>query len=120
MRCDALAELAEPKGAERHAFHILAHGDLPGRAGLHAGVFEADVAGQFQHQADGDTGGRVAEAAGAADGNAALGRRLDVEGIVAGAGGDQQLQVGQRLDHLAREGGALAHADDDGESPAAP
>ena len=114
--CDALAELAEAQRAERLAFHIVSHGDLPRRPGFHAGVLEADAAGQFQHQADGDRGCRVAEAAGAADRNAALGRRLDVEGIVAGAGGDQELQVGQRLDHLAREGGALAHADDDGEA----
>ena len=48
--------------------------------------------------------------------DAALGRGLQVEGIVAGAGGDQELEVRQRLDHGAREGGALAHADDDGEA----
>ena len=55
-------------------------------------------------------------ASGSANGDAALGAGLHVEGIVAGAGGDQQLQVGEGFDHLAREGGALPHADHDGKS----
>ena len=42
--------------------------------------------------------------------------RLDVEGIVLGAGGDQELQVGQGLDDPARKRRALAHADHDGKA----
>ena len=76
-------------------------------------VLVADVAGQLEHQADGDAGGRAAERAGAADHDAARLRRLGVDRGVAHAGGDQELEIGQRLDHLARKAGALAHGDDD-------
>ena len=77
--------------------------DLPGLARLHAGILEADPARQFEDQAEGDAGGRIAVAAGAADDDAALGRRLDVDRVVRGAGGDEELEVGQRLDHVAAE-----------------
>jgi hypothetical protein len=88
----------------------------PGLAGLHAGVLEADAAGEFQDQAEGDAGGGAADAAGAADRDAALGAGLQVDGGVAGAGGDQEFQVGQAFDDLAGERGALAHHLDDGEA----
>ena len=58
----------------------------------------------------------TAHDAGAADGNAALAARFDIERVIAGAGGDQELQVGEGFDNLAREGGAFAHADDDREA----
>ncbi len=51
--------------------------------------------------------------AGAADRDAALLGRLGVDRGIAHAGGDEEFQVGQRLDHLARKAGALAHGDDD-------
>ena len=86
---------------------------LPGRAGVHAGVLVTDVAGQFEHQADGDAGGWAAERAGAADRDAAGLRCLGVDRGIAHAGGDQELQVGQGVDDLLREAGALAHGDDD-------
>ena len=78
-----------------------------------ARVLVADVAGQFEHQPDGDAGGRAAERAGAADRDAARLGRLGVDRGIAQAGRDQKLQIGQRLDHLLREAGALAHGDDD-------
>ncbi len=53
----------------------------------------------------------------AADRDAARLRGLGVDRGVAHAGGDQELEVGQRLDHLARKAGALAHGDDDLEIP---
>ena len=43
------------------------------------GVLEADAAGELQHQAEGDAGGRAADGAGAADRDAALGAGFDVE-----------------------------------------
>ena len=38
---------------------------------------------------------------------------FDVDRSVAHSGGDQQSQIGQRLDHLARKARALAHRADD-------
>ena len=109
----ARAELAEAEDAERHAFEVRADRALPARSGVQPGVLVADVARQLEHQPDGDAGGRAAERARAADHDAARLRRLNVDRGVAHAGGDQQLEVGQRLDHLARKTGALAHGDDD-------
>ena len=57
------AELAETEDAERHAFEVGTDRGLPGRAGMQPGVLVADMAGQFEHQADGDAGGRAAERA---------------------------------------------------------
>ena len=107
------AELAEPEHAERHAFEVGPDGRLPHCAGVQPRVLVADVAGQFEHQPDGDAGGRAAERAGAADRDAARLGRLGVDRGVARAGGDQELELGQRLDHLLRKAGALAHRDDD-------
>ena len=112
----ALAELAEADHAQRHAFEVAPERHLPGFARFHARVLEADAAGEFQHQPEHDAGGGRADRAGAADGDAALGGGLEVERIVLGAGGDQELEVRQRLDHFARERRALAHADHDGEA----
>ena len=68
----ARAELAEAEQAERLALDVDAERDLPGLAGLHPGVLPADPAGQLEHQAEGDAGGRIAVAGGAADRDAAL------------------------------------------------
>ena len=76
-------------------------------------VLVADMAGQFEHQPDGNAGGRAAERAGAADRDAARLGRLGIDRGVAHAGGDQELQVGERVDHRLRKAGALAHGDDD-------
>jgi hypothetical protein len=51
--------------------------------------------------------------AGAAHRDAGVGRGLDVDRGVARAGGDEQPEVRQPLEHLPREGGALPHGDDD-------
>ncbi len=80
---------------------------------MHPRVFVADMAGQFEHQPDGDAGGRAAERGGAADGDAACLRRLGIDRGVAHAGGDQEFEIGQRVDNLFRETGPLAHGDDD-------
>ena len=107
------AELAQPKHAKRHAFEVRADGDLPLVAGVQTRVLVADVAGQFEHQPDGDSGGRAAERAGAADRDAARLGRLGIDRGVAHAGGDEELQVGERVDHGFRKAGPLAHGDDD-------
>src|SRR5262245_33326030 len=55
------AELAEAEDAERGALELRPDGALPGLAGLEAGILVADMAGQVEHQTDGDAGGRGAE-----------------------------------------------------------
>ena len=57
------AELAEPEHAECLAFDVHAERVLPRHAGFHPRVLPADPAGQFEDQAEGDAGGRIAEAA---------------------------------------------------------
>ncbi len=108
-----VAELAETNDAERFALDILPDGHLPGFAGFHAGVLETDLAGELEHQADGKTRGGIPDIAGAADGDAALFRRLQVEGCVTHARGQQQFQFRQRREHLTGERRALAHGADD-------
>src|ERR1700684_311547 len=61
-------------------------------------------------------GGGVADEAGAPGAGAAFLGRLGVDRGIAHAGGDEELEVGQRLDHFPWEAGALAHGDDDLES----
>ena len=107
------AELAEAKNAQGHAFEIGADGGLPLGAGVQPRVLVADMAGQFEHQPDGDAGSRTAERAGAADRDAARLGRLGVDRGVAHACGDQEFQVGERVDHSLGKAGALAHGDDD-------
>ena len=58
----------------------------------------------------------IAERWGPADHDAALLGGGDVDRGVAQAGGDEELEVGQLLDHGAREGRALAHGADDVEA----
>ena len=76
-------------------------------------MLPADPAGQFEDQPEGDAGGRIAEAAGAADDDAALGAGLHVDRGVVGAGGDEELELRHAVDHLAGKAGALAHHHDD-------
>ena len=110
------AELAEAEDAKRHAVEIGADGGLPGGAGVQPRILVTDVPRQFEHEADGDAGGRAAERARAADHDAARLRRLGIDRGIAHAGGDQELEVGQGLDHLLGEAGPLAHGDDDVEA----
>ena len=78
-RSDSGAEPAQADDAHRQAFGVEPHGDLPGRAGFEPRVLEADLAREFQHQADRQRRGRIAEPASAANDNAALPGRLHVE-----------------------------------------
>ena len=98
--------LAEADEAQRLALDVHAERELPVLAGLHPGVLPADPPGQLQHQAEGDAGGRVAVAGGAADRDAALLAGLHVDRGVVGAGGDQELELGQRLDDRTGKGRA--------------
>ena len=41
---------------------------------------------------------------------------IEVDRGIAHSGGDEELQIGQRLDHRARKDGALAHGADDGKA----
>src|SRR4029077_2718243 len=54
--------------------------------------------------------------ASAADGYAALGAGLDVERVVPGSGGDEELEFGKRLDDLAWKRGAFAHPNNNREA----
>ena len=110
------AELAEAEHAEREAVEVDADGGLPRLAGLHARVLVADAPGQLEHQADGDAGRRIAHRRRAADHHAALLGRRHVERGIAQAGGDEELEIRQLLDHGARERRALAHRADDAEA----
>jgi hypothetical protein len=116
---DPRAEPAEAEDAEPVAREVGADGLLP-PAGADRGVLLRHVPGDGEDQRPGQLGGAGQVRAGTADGDAALGGRGDVDGDVARAGGDQQLQVRQPLEHAAREGGALAHRDDDVEGLQAP
>src|SRR6516165_1053552 len=109
----ARAELAEAEDAEGQTLQIHADRGLPRHAGLHPRVLVADVTGQFEHQPNGNARGRIAQRRGAADDDAALIGGGDVDRRVAQAGGDEELELGQLLDHPTREGGALAHGADD-------
>ena len=80
---------------------------------MHLRVLVADVPRQFEHQPDCDAGGRIAERAGAAHSDAARLGRLCIDRGIAHPGGDQELQLGQRVDDFFRECGPLAHRNDD-------
>src|SRR5262245_66205706 len=67
------AKFAEAEHAERGALELRPDSALPGLAGLKAGILVADMAGEFEHQADGDGGRRAARRAGAAGGGHAPG-----------------------------------------------
>ena len=82
---DACAEIAEPDDAERVLKQVGADGRLPGLAGLHAGILDADVAGEVEHQPDREFRGRMLGTLGAADDDAALLRRRHVDRGIAHA-----------------------------------
>src|SRR5262245_57714215 len=48
------AKLAEPEDAQRRALELRPDGALPGLAGFETGVLVADMAGELEHQADGN------------------------------------------------------------------
>src|SRR6516162_8649638 len=107
------AELAKPNDAEREAFEVEPYGALPGSPGLQAGILIADAPGELEHEADGNARGGISRGRGAAHDDAMLPGRGDVDRGIAHAGGDQELEIGQLLDHSAGESGALAHGTDD-------
>ena len=63
-----------------------------------------------------DGGRSVAEGGRSANDHAALFRGSEIDGGIAHAGGNQKPQIGQPLDHGAREGGPLAHRANDAEA----
>ena len=75
-------------------------------------VFLWDVTQHGNYQAPGEFGGAFARTARAADRDPQFGGRLDVEGGVPAAGGDQQPQLGQPGQDGAGEWGALPHPHD--------
>jgi hypothetical protein len=98
---------------QRPAADFLSERGLQWLTGFHSGVFETDLARQFEHQADRQRGGRIAEHAGAADQDAALLGSLDVEGGVMHRRRDEQLQLWQPLQRLATKQRAFPHRADD-------
>jgi hypothetical protein len=105
---DLRAEPAEADQAECLALDVDAERALPGRPVLEALALVADPPRQLEHQGDGDAGGRIAGGFGRADHDAARLGGLEVQHEVALAGGDQELEVGQRLDQAARKRRSLA------------
>jgi hypothetical protein len=113
---DAAAELAEAQHAERQPVQRTADAvgraaGLPG-AGTQAGGLRRQVAQQGDDEAPGDVDGGRPGARRAADGDALRIRGGDVEGAVALAGRDQELQVGQPPEQACSEGRAFADAED--------
>ena len=84
------AELAEADHPECPALDLHADEFLQGLAGMHAGVFAADIAGQFQDQAHGERRGRVAAPLRAAQRHLVILGGLHIDGGIAHARGDQE------------------------------
>jgi hypothetical protein len=80
--------------------------------GAQARVLGGDRARQREDQAPGEFARRARVAAGAADGDAIAPRGLQVDRGVRHAGRHQQTQVGQGVQPIGGEGGALAHRHD--------
>ncbi len=110
---DALPELAQAEHAERQSFEVEADGRLPAHARLHARVLVADAPGELEHEPDGDARGRTADGRGPAHHHVALLGGGDIDRSIAHAGGDEELEIRELLDHRARKSGALAHGADD-------
>ena len=72
----------------------------------------ADLARQFEHQAERQLRGRMAERLRSAHRNVPLCGRADVDGRIAHARRDDQLQVRQRIDDVGAEQRAFAHQAD--------
>ena len=72
-------------------------------------VFQGNLPHDAKNQAPGQLRRPLARAVGAADGDAQVSCRLDVERGVSPPGGDQQAKVGQALQQRALEGSALPH-----------
>ncbi|MDT4844418.1 hypothetical protein FQZ97_783740 [compost metagenome] len=108
------AQLAQAEHAQALACQGLRHGRLP-HAAAHGGIFGRQVLEEAQDVRPGQfrrRGVGVGAAGRAADDDALLGAGLQVDGVVAHAGRDQQAQLGQRADALRGERRALAHGHD--------
>ncbi len=81
-RRDLRAEPTEPEKAERLALEPRPDRGLP-LALAHGTILARDVAGKSEDEAPGQLGGRVRQHVRAADGNAVLARRLEVDGGIA-------------------------------------
>ncbi len=90
-RGGSLAQLAKTKNAEGKPFEVAPDGHLPGRSRFQSRIFQTDAARELQHQPEDDPGRGTADGASPANRNAAFGAGLDVEGIIACPGRDQQL-----------------------------
>ena len=111
-RRDLAAETAQPDHAERLAAKPGADGALPSPVPDRA-VLEGERPGGRQDQPPGQLGRRIAERRRAADDDAALPRRADVDRQVAHPAGQQQFELRQLLELGARERRALPHRADD-------
>ena len=109
---DLRAEATEAQDAQDFAVDAKADGGLPATS-AEGGLLFWDVAEHGEDDAPGEFGGGVAQATGAADEDAEVSGGLDIDGGVAGPGGDQQLEVGELLEEGTGEGSALAHGRND-------
>src|SRR6202048_2154615 len=107
------AELAQPENPERQSFEVKPDGALPGYAGLHARILVSDAPAELQHPPDGNAARRTADCRRAAHHDAALPRGRNIDGSIARAGRDQELEMRQLLDHRAGKARALPHGADD-------
>jgi hypothetical protein len=115
----AQADHAQPLAVQADADRLLpaaAHAERrpagpPGR--LHPPVFLGNVPEQGQDEPPGQFGRRGPDPARAAHGDSAQGRRIQVDGRVGHAGGDQQPQPREPAQPLGVERGPLPHRHDD-------
>ena len=88
------AELAQPENPERQSFEVKPNRALPGHAGLHARILVADAPAELEHQPNGNAARRTADCRRAAHHDPALPRGRNIDGSIARAGRNQQLEVG--------------------------
>ena len=91
---DLAAELAEADDAERPALDLVTDEFLPRLAFVHPRILATDIAGQLQDQAHGQRCGRIAGKLRAAEHDVVIFGRFHVDGGIAHARGDQELQFG--------------------------
>ena len=111
-RATSLPSLPSPTTPSLRPLRLDAERPLPS-AFTHPLMLVRDVASERQNESQGQLGSRMGEHAGAANEDAAIGRRLHIDRGVAHAGGDEELKLRQALEQRPWERRALAHGDED-------
>ena len=110
---DLSADLAQPQQTQSSSVQVGAYGVLPRAAFSQSGVLGDQVTGQAQDQGPGQLRGGFGVAGSSAHGDLVFSGCLEVDGGVAHAAGDQQLQPRQAPQQCGRKGSAFPHDDHD-------